>query len=43
MASVAQVLVDLQENPKASQDHMKNPAVMSKIQKLISSGIVQMK
>ncbi|KAK1376399.1 hsp70-Hsp90 organizing protein 3-like [Heracleum sosnowskyi] len=38
-----QVLVDLQENPKASQEHMKNPSVMSKIQKLISSGIVQMK
>ncbi|KAM7491258.1 hypothetical protein LguiA_034179 [Lonicera macranthoides] len=38
-----QVLVDLQENPKAAQEHMKNPSVMSKIQKLISSGIVQMK
>lgn len=37
-----QVLVDLQENPKASQEHMKNPLVMNKIQKLISSGIVQM-
>ncbi|KAM7531157.1 hypothetical protein LguiB_034567 [Lonicera macranthoides] len=38
-----QVLVDLQENPSAAQDHMKNPLVMNKIQKLISSGIVQMK
>ncbi|KAK9079607.1 hypothetical protein SSX86_001280 [Deinandra increscens subsp. villosa] len=38
-----QVLQDLQENPKAAQDHMKNPLVMNKIQKLISSGIVQMK
>ncbi|KAK3041061.1 hypothetical protein RJ639_026858 [Escallonia herrerae] len=38
-----QVLVDLQENPKAAQDHMKNPLVMNKIQKLISSGIVQMR
>lgn len=38
-----QVLVDLQENPKASQEHMKNPLVMNKIQKLISSGIVQIK
>ncbi|CAK9171146.1 unnamed protein product [Ilex paraguariensis] len=38
-----QVLVDLQENPKAAQEHMKNPRVMNKIQKLISSGIVQMR
>jgi stress-induced-phosphoprotein 1 len=38
-----QVLTDLQENPNAAQEHMKNPAVMNKIQKLISSGIVQMK
>ncbi|CAM8883326.1 unnamed protein product [Rhodiola kirilowii] len=38
-----QVLVDFQENPKAAQDHMKNPMVMNKIQKLISAGIVQVK
>ncbi|KAE9613160.1 hypothetical protein Lal_00027632 [Lupinus albus] len=38
-----QVLVDFQENPKSAQDHMKNPMVMNKIQKLISAGIVQMK
>ncbi|KAH6818098.1 stress-inducible protein [Perilla frutescens var. frutescens] len=38
-----QVLVDLQENPKAAQDHMKNPLVMNKIQKLISAGIVQVR
>ena len=38
-----QVLKDLQENPKAAQDHMKNPSVMNKIQKLISAGIVQMR
>jgi stress-induced-phosphoprotein 1 len=38
-----QVLTDLQENPSAAQDHMKNPSVMNKIQKLISAGIVQMK
>ncbi|KAL2472458.1 Hsp70-Hsp90 organizing protein 3 [Abeliophyllum distichum] len=29
-----QVLVDLQENPKSAQDHMRNPLVMNKIQKL---------
>ncbi|XP_047325288.1 hsp70-Hsp90 organizing protein 3-like [Impatiens glandulifera] len=38
-----QVLVDFQENPKAAQDHMKNPLVMNKIQKLVSAGIVQVK
>ncbi|CAA7054438.1 unnamed protein product [Microthlaspi erraticum] len=38
-----QVLVDLQENPKAAQEHMKNPMVMNKIQKLVSSGIVQVR
>ncbi|KAG6481691.1 hypothetical protein ZIOFF_058310 [Zingiber officinale] len=38
-----QVLIDLQENPKAAQDHLKNPQVMHKIQKLVSAGIVQMK
>lgn len=38
-----QVLVDFQENPKAAQDHMKNPMVMNKIQKLINAGIVQMR
>ncbi|WOL00082.1 hsp70-Hsp90 organizing protein [Canna indica] len=38
-----QVLIDFQENPKAAQDHLKNPQVMHKIQKLVSAGIVQMK
>ncbi|BAF09477.1 hsp70-Hsp90 organizing protein [Oryza sativa Japonica Group] len=38
-----QVLVDLQENPRASQEHLKNPGVMQKIQKLVSAGIVQMR
>ncbi|XP_044487319.1 hsp70-Hsp90 organizing protein 3-like [Mangifera indica] len=38
-----QVLVDFQENPKAAQDHMKNPMVMTKIQKLINAGIVQIR
>ncbi|KAG8071615.1 hypothetical protein GUJ93_ZPchr0006g42953 [Zizania palustris] len=30
-----QVLIDLQENPGASQEHLKNPGVMQKIQKLV--------
>lgn len=38
-----QVLVDFQENPKAAQEHSKNPMVMAKIQKLVSAGIVQIK
>ncbi|XP_042485087.1 hsp70-Hsp90 organizing protein 3-like [Macadamia integrifolia] len=38
-----QVLTDFQENPKAAQEHLKNPQVMHKIQKLISAGIVQMR
>ncbi|GLT78357.1 hypothetical protein SLA2020_498960 [Shorea laevis] len=38
-----QVLIDFQENPKAAQEHTRNPMVMSKIQKLVTAGIVQMK
>ncbi|CAN6252531.1 unnamed protein product [Urochloa humidicola] len=38
-----QVLIDFQENPRAAQEHMKNPGVMQKIQKLVSAGIVQMR
>ncbi|KAK8963974.1 Heat shock protein STI [Platanthera guangdongensis] len=38
-----QVLVDLQENPSSSHEHLKNPQIMNKIQKLISAGIVQMR
>lgn len=38
-----QILMDFQENPKAAQDHLKNPDVMYKIQKLVSAGIVQVR
>ncbi|CAN6273659.1 unnamed protein product [Urochloa humidicola] len=38
-----QVLIDFQENPRAAQEHTKNPGVMQKIQKLVSAGIVQMR
>ncbi|KAF8032860.1 hypothetical protein BT93_D1673 [Corymbia citriodora subsp. variegata] len=38
-----QVLIDFQENPKAAQEHSKNPMVMNKIQKLVSAGIVQIR
>ncbi|GLT47206.1 hypothetical protein SLA2020_209170 [Shorea laevis] len=38
-----QVLIDFQENPKSAQEHMKNPMVMNKIQKLVAAGIVQLR
>ncbi|XP_008791693.2 hsp70-Hsp90 organizing protein-like [Phoenix dactylifera] len=38
-----QVLIDFQENPRAAQEHLKNPQVMHKIQKLVGAGIVQMR
>ncbi|MCY5962502.1 hypothetical protein OV760_29540, partial [Salmonella enterica subsp. enterica serovar 1,4,[5],12:i:-] len=38
-----QVLIDFQENPKAAQEHTKNPMVMNIIHKLISAGIFQMR
>ncbi|GAB2244852.1 hypothetical protein Droror1_Dr00000345 [Drosera rotundifolia] len=38
-----QVLIDFQENPKAAQEHMKNPMVKNKVQKLVSAGIVQVR
>ena len=39
--NVLQVLMDFQENPRAAQDHLKDPGVAQKIQKLINAGIVQ--
>ena len=38
-----QVLIDFQENPKAAQEHTKNPMVMNKIQKLVTAGIIQIR
>jgi stress-induced-phosphoprotein 1 len=43
MLGETQVLTDFQENPKAAQEHMKNPMVMGRIQKLVSAGIVQVR
>lgn len=37
-----QVLQDFQENPKAAQQHAKQPDIMAKIQKLVNAGIVRM-
>ncbi|KAJ7499347.1 activator of Hsp70 and Hsp90 chaperone [Mycena latifolia] len=36
-----QILQQAQGNPRALQDHMKNPVVRSKIQKLINAGIIR--
>jgi stress-induced-phosphoprotein 1 len=36
-----QILQQAQTNPGALQDHMKNPLVRSKIQKLINAGIIR--
>eukprot|EP00245_Coleochaete_scutata_P013383 TRINITY_DN5419_c2_g1_i1.p1 TRINITY_DN5419_c2_g1~~TRINITY_DN5419_c2_g1_i1.p1 ORF type:complete len:574 (+),score=174.40 TRINITY_DN5419_c2_g1_i1:258-1979(+) len=38
-----QVLSDMQENPRAAADHLKNPMIQAKIQKLVSAGIVQVR
>jgi stress-induced-phosphoprotein 1 len=43
MLGETEVLTDLQENPKAAQEHMKNPMVMGRIQNLVSAGILQVR
>jgi stress-induced-phosphoprotein 1 len=35
------ILQQAQSNPAALQDHMKNPVVKQKIQKLINAGIIR--
>jgi stress-induced-phosphoprotein 1 len=34
------ILKQMQEDPKAAQDHMKNPAIYAKIKTLINAGII---
>ncbi|OXH42341.1 stress-induced-phosphoprotein 1 [Cryptococcus neoformans] len=36
-----QILADAQQNPRALNDHMKNPMIAQKIQKLINAGIIR--
>jgi len=38
-----QVLNDMQSDPKAAADHMRNPMVAANLQKLVNAGIVQMR
>ncbi|KAI9106078.1 heat shock protein sti1 [Phlyctochytrium arcticum] len=37
------ILKQMQEDPRAAQDHMKNPAVAAKLRTLINAGIIQMR
>jgi len=37
-----QILQDMQTDPKAIQDHLKNPMINAKFQKLVNAGIVQL-
>lgn len=36
-----QILGQMQEDPRAAQEHLKNPAVMEKISKLIAAGVIK--
>lgn len=39
--AMRQILKDMQSDPGAAQNHLKNPLIMNKIQKLINSGILR--
>jgi len=36
-----QILQDMQNDPKAAADHLKNPAIAAKIQKLVNAGVLR--
>jgi stress-induced-phosphoprotein 1 len=36
-----QILEDMQNDPKAAQDHLKNPMIAKKIQKLVTAGVLR--
>jgi stress-induced-phosphoprotein 1 len=37
------ILKQMQEDPAAARDHMKNPGIMAKLQVLINAGIISMR
>jgi stress-induced-phosphoprotein 1 len=37
-----QILQQMQQDPKAAQEHLKNPQVATNIRKLMSAGILKM-
>jgi stress-induced-phosphoprotein 1 len=37
-----QILGQMKENPEAIQDHLRNPMIREKIQKLVNAGIIRM-
>lgn len=37
-----QILQQMQENPKAAQEHLKNPQIAANVRKLMSAGVIRM-
>jgi stress-induced-phosphoprotein 1 len=37
------ILQQMQEDPKAAQDHLRNPEVARRLQKLINAGIISVR
>lgn len=40
---MSQVLRDFEQDPRGAQQHLKNPEIMLKLNKLVSAGIIQVK
>ena len=38
---MAQVLKDFESDPRGAQQHLKNPEIMSKLNKLMTAGIIK--